>query len=284
MRHCLIMTVYKDLPMIKRFISAVPADWGIYVHIDAKSALTEKDIPSRANVWKLKKIYWAGWEHLYAICFLLKQACKERYDYYHIVSGQDFFASSPERFDELLGKENMNYVDLFRLPGPKTWWEGGYKIFRYKTLSSYCNVRKTFPRMVNKLFYLVQKLTHTTQRLPDLELYGGSVYSSLQYDFVTWMLSDTTAMKLLNSLKHTACAEEVYFQTVLMNSPFKGKVIGKPLRYVDWSVIPSPKYLTEEDYTPIVESEGLFCRKVDSRLSDRLVSRLEDYIVSNKEN
>ena len=43
-------------------------------------------------------------------------------------------------------------------------------------------------------------------------------------------------------------------------------------------------YLTEEDYTSIVESESLFCRKVDSRLSDRLVSRLEDYIVSNKEN
>ena len=118
----------------------------------------------------------------------------------------------------------------------------------------------------------------------NMELYGGSVYSSLQHDFVTWMLSDATSTKLLNSLKHTACAEEVYFQTVLMNSPFKGKVIGKPLRYVDWSVIPAPKYLTEEDYTSIVESESLFCRKVDSRLSDRLVSRLEDYIASNKEN
>ena len=89
MKHCLIMTVYKDLQMVNRLIASTPQEWGIYIHIDVKSSIAANDIDARANVWKLKKIYWAGWEHLYAICFLLKQACRERYDYYHIVSTYD---------------------------------------------------------------------------------------------------------------------------------------------------------------------------------------------------
>ena len=218
-------------------------------------------------------------QNLLLLVFLLKQACKERYDYYHLVTGQDFFAAPAKKFDEMVGHENMSYIDLFKLPGSPQWWEGGYKIFKYRTLSSYCDIRKPFFKMLNKLFYLLQKISHTTKKLPPLDLYGGNVYCSLHNDFVQWMLSDGTSTKLFNSLRHTACAEEVYFQTVIMNSPFKDKVINRQLRYMDWTS-PGPQYLKEKDYEHIIESNSLFCRKVDSQLSKELVSLLEKHIAN----
>lgn len=36
MRHCIIMTAYKDIDMINEIISYLPDDWGCYVHLDKK--------------------------------------------------------------------------------------------------------------------------------------------------------------------------------------------------------------------------------------------------------
>lgn len=44
------MTAYKDAAQINRIIGITPPEWGIYIHIDRKSALKAEDIDSRARV------------------------------------------------------------------------------------------------------------------------------------------------------------------------------------------------------------------------------------------
>lgn len=281
MRHCIIMTAYKDVEIINRFIALTPTDWGIYIHLDKKSKFRISDINSRANVYSIKKVYWGGWEHLYAFWFLLNRAKESgiHFDYYHLISGQDFYATSPINFDKLVGDEKMSYMGLFSIPNLHWNWEGGYKIFKYRTLSSFCDVRKTIPRAVNKLFYLIQKYTHTAKKLPSYSLYGSSVYSSLHHDFVEWMLDSELAKSLLENLKNSMCAEEVFFQTVIMNSPFRNRVKAEmTLRYVDWHSVPCPKFLNSLDFKKIKASGSLFCRKVDSQLSKDLIPLLEEYV------
>lgn len=280
MKHCIIMTAYKDVEIINHFISLTPKDWGIYIHLDKKSKLRISDINPRAKVFSIKKIYWGGWEHLYVFWFLLNQAKESGtyFDYYHLISGQDFYASPIALFDELLGNEGMNYMGIFSIPNRYWHWDGGYKIFKYRTLSSFCDIRKTFPRAINKIYYLLQKYTHTERRLPPYPLFGSSVYSSLHHDFVEWMLDSDLAKSLLHNLKNSVCAEEVFFQTVIMNSPFKQKVKAEEtLRYVDWHSNPRPKFLDTNDFEKIKNSGSLFCRKVDSQLSRGLISLLENY-------
>lgn len=284
MRHCIIMTAYKDVEVINRFISLTPEDWGIYIHIDLKSKIDISDIDSRANVFSLKRVYWGGWEHLYVFWRLLNEARKSgiNYDYFHLISGQDFYACPPSSFDAILGAEKMSYMGLFQIPNRYWNWEGGYKIFKYRTLSSYCDIRKTFPRAINKIYYLLQKYTHMQKKLPPYPLYGSSVYCSLHCDFVKWMLNSNLAKELLINLKNSLCGEEVFFQTVIMNSPFREKVRAEvTLRYVDWHSIPSPKFLDASDFDKIKESGSLFCRKLDSSLSKDLIPLLEDYIKCN---
>lgn len=278
MTHCIIMTAYHDLPMINRFISKIPHDWGIYIHLDVKSKIRVSDINPRAKVYKNKKIYWGAWEHLWAFIFLLQESHKEnRFDYYHLVTGQDYFASNPSAFDVILGKNQDSYVGVFPIPNEKWGWEGGEKIFKYRTISSFADVRNHIPKLINKVLYILQRVLKITKRLPQMELYGGSVYSSLHVDFVEWLLNDKCSKELFEYLRNTTCAEEVYIPTVIMNSPYKSKCVNLNLRYDDWSVDPAPKYLTDIDFRRVIDSGTLFCRKVDSSKSSSLIDRLDFY-------
>lgn len=279
MRHCIIMTAYQDLPMINHFIQAIPSDWGVYVHLDAKSDINESDIDTKAKVYKIKKIYWGAWEHLWAFMHLLNEASKEnQYDYYHLVTGQDYFASPPTQFDEILGNDKNSYIGVFSIPNKHWGWEGGEKIFKYRTISSFTDIRKPFPKALNKIAYILQKMLRCTKPLPAFKLYGGSVYSSLHSDFVDWMLKDEVSQNLLRSLKHTTCSEEVYIPTVIMNSPYGKTCICQNLRYDDWSTSPAPKYLDGSDFHRIIGAHKLFCRKVDSLKSSELLKLLDDNV------
>lgn len=275
MKHCIIMTAYKDVELINIFINRVPTNWGIYIHLDKKSNISTDEINARAIVIKKFKVYWGGWEHLYAFWALLNIAQKNGYDYYHLITGQDYFSTPPETFDDVLGKEGYNYIETFPIPR-QGWWEGGEQIFQYRTLASYCDIRSKRARWFNIKLTQAQKFFKIQRPLPNMPLYSGIVYSSMHRDFVTWMLGDSFTKKFLKSLKNTTLAEEVFFQTVIMNSPYKDKCAKKNLRYMDWiSNAPDLKVLDEEDFPHIIHAGALFCRKIDRQISRNLLKHLD---------
>ncbi|MCQ2290095.1 MAG: hypothetical protein MJZ63_02315 [Muribaculaceae bacterium] len=280
MTHCIILTAYKDAPAINRFLARVPDDWGIYVHLDKKSKLTASDIDPRAKVFRWKKIYWGAWEHLYVIHKMLMLSHNEvGYDYYHICSGQDYFVTPPERFDDMLDPRGANYVNAEKFP--RKHWRGGdgYDVYRYKTLASVYDCRKWFMKCLNKIYYFLQKVLHLGQAIPDFPLYGGTVYSTFHRDFVEWMQQSPLTTLLLNNLRNTICGEELFYQTLLFNSPFAESRGDYSLCYLDWNANPGPKFLVEEDFSPIVAVEPLplFCRKIDSERSRTLCDRLDHF-------
>jgi hypothetical protein len=68
----------------------------------------------------------------------------------------------------------------------------------------------------------------------------------------------------------------MFFQTLVMNSPFGERVLGKNFRYVQWPAhgARNPEVLAEGDLARIVQSGAHFCRKIDSGTSAALVARL----------
>lgn len=84
------------------------------------------------------------------------------------------------------------------------------------------------------------------------------------------------AKDLLTRLNNSTCAEEVFFQTLIMNSPFRDTIQKDvTLRYINWNANPAPKYLDIDDYAEILKSNSLFCRKIDSIQSASLIEKLE---------
>lgn len=281
MRHCIVMTVYKSPEMINYMIDAAPENFDFYVHIDRKSDVYPEDISPRAVVFKEYKIYWGSIEHLKAFLFLLSKAISsgKKYDFYHLVTGQDFFAVPFSKFDSLL-KEDTPYLDCFSLPR-KNWWHGGLHILKYRTLASLNDVRKPWVKFLDKLWRELQTVAHLTSPLPEWQLGGGSVYCSLPTGAVEFCLKSDIGKDMLRRLENSTCGEEVFFQTVLMNSPYKDKIVNNHLRYIDWSVPNGPKLLLEEDFDKIKSAGVLFCRKVDFCKSHELLVKLAEYITQD---
>lgn len=268
MRHCLIMTAYKDVDNINQFISVIPESWGVYIHLDKKSNISITDIKSkRVNVIKEKKIYWGGHNHLAVIVEMLSRAIKDShgYDYFHICTGQDFLASKPKDFDSLIGWERNIFMEIFPLP-KKNWWGNGCEIYQLRTISDWGDIRFGIWHYIHNLcrkIFSVQKYLHLERKLPEFPLYGGSVYCSLTREFVEWMFMSKKAMDYLYNLRYTWVSEEIFFQTVVMFSPFRDKVKNNNLRYISWGKY-SPRYLDVPDIDEVTSGKYILCRKVNS--------------------
>lgn len=275
MRHALIITAYKDVEMLNSIIKATPKDYGIFIHIDRKSTIRLSDINNRAKLFSWKKVYWGGWEHLYVIVELLREAIKDsrNFDYFHIITGQDFYSINPSNFDSIIGNTNSNYLDIFKLPNEEWGWGYGLNIYKYKSIASYCDIRKQPYCFIHRLYLKFQEV-FLKKNMPSFPLYGGSVYCSLHSSFVSYLLNDAFAKNLFEYLKHHLCAEEIYFQTVIMNSPFSKEVVSSNLRYIDWSLKTIPKTLDENDVEKICGSKTLFARKFDLSVSKELIDAL----------
>lgn len=73
---------------------------------------------------------------------------------------------------------------------------------------------------------------------------------------------------------HCSTPDESFFQTLVMNSPYKDKRVDY-LHYVDWSEDKSsPKILTMKDIEKLKHSGKLMARKFDIALDGKIVEEL----------
>lgn len=260
MRHCLLMTCYKKPEMINYFISTLPENVDIYIHIDRKSDFGIKDINSKAHVYKQYKVYWGSENHVKAFLLLMKAAYENGdYDYYHLITGEDFWAYSPTKIDALFPDDKTIYMECKPLPDAGWWW-GGLEILQYRTLATYCNVKKH--ARLNSYFHAIQKYLHLGRKLPQYPLCRGSVYCSLPKEAVDYILSSDMTNDMLRRIRNTTNGEEEFFQTILMNSPL-AKKIKSTNRYITWNEEHKiwAKYVDLNEIIPILNTRYLFFRK-----------------------
>lgn len=89
---------------------------------------------------------------------------------------------------------------------------------------------------------------------------------------------------LRRRLDNTTCGEEIFFQTILLNSSFKNNIVNNHLRYMDWNAPTGtlPKILSADDFEKIYKKDFLFCRKVDSTISKALMDEIDQRILMLK--
>jgi hypothetical protein len=68
---------------------------------------------------------------------------------------------------------------------------------------------------------------------------------------------------VVDFFRHVDIPDEVFFQTVLMNSELAGSVVNDNLRYIDWTRGARPALLEARDLPALRASPKLFARKFD---------------------
>jgi Core-2/I-Branching enzyme len=78
--------------------------------------------------------------------------------------------------------------------------------------------------------------------------------------------------------EHVFVPDELFFQTLVLNSPHRDSVVDANLRYIDWSTTPGPKVLRTDDLEALLGSGMLFARKFDETVDAEILDLLDRHI------
>lgn len=283
MKQAILITAYKDLDFIEEIIDYFDSDFDFFIHIDKKCKEDQCMLSKHPNVCVFSsfKIEWGSVNHLKSILLLLKNAHqKDRYSYYHLITGSDYPIQSLEQFKHFFFEgKNKNYIEYHQLP--YQYWVGGGGLNRinyYWIGNSLFDIRSSNPKILNFLLKVQRKLGF---RRPfpyfNGKLWGGGTYWSLSHEAIELILNYLQQNKgYIRRFNHTHCSEEIFFHTILANSSLD--LVNNSLRFIDWGEgLASPKTLSDDDFQRISESDGFFARKMDKRLSEKLIARLKKF-------
>lgn len=292
MKQAFLITAYKDYESLLDLVNLFTKTGLCFVHVDKKSkTITDENIKTLnqiegCEVVREYDIKWGGFAHIRAIVRLMMMALShEEVSYMHLLTGEDYPLVSVEELDRLFLGEKKDKI-YFSYMTPEMLPETVTKRYQYINYFQDKNVK-------NKVLWLIQDLTVQLQRMlgrkrdhigefKDNQIYKGLVYISQPADIARYVVNYISKHRSFwEDLKRCQVPEEFFFQTILMNSEFKERVIDQELRYMDWSKGDgaSPCYLEDADFDQVMKAkkEGcLFARKFHPSISKELRNKIKE--------
>jgi hypothetical protein len=281
-----------------------PTKSRFYIHVDRKSAdfldsPSLKPIMNRKNVSFLRdriRVYWGGFSIVEATLRLLRKAVDEgEFQYAVLLSGQDFPIKSNRHIESFFeahdGKEFISYTPL-----PTKEW-GGWGPFIMERFEYYWRVdgvRRMLEMTGSKRLQrwgwsAYSRLTTSANRyipslkrkfLPGIAPYGGATWFAISSRCATYVLNYLLEHpEYCRFFARTLVPDELFLQTLILNSPFRDHVTNDALRFTDWETgAPSPRVLTCDDFDRLIASDSLYARKFDSTKSPDIISKIRSQI------
>lgn len=147
-------------------------------------------------------------------------------------------------------------------------WSAKYSdtIFFTKRLKDKEHLLHGITALIRNLILAVQKISHY-RRKQTFEFKKGRNWISITENAVKYLLQYKEIV--LNRMKYTLCADEIFIQTILWNSPFRERMhctnnanTGS-MREIDWEH-GSPYIWQDHDYQTLINSNKIFARKFNS--------------------
>lgn len=238
-------------------------------------------LPSRA-------ILWGGYRMAATQIAGMDVALRASPSWHHFINltGQDFPIKPIADLDaHLAAQPDANYVSWFDPVYKPLWNNARERLSRYYLewlwLERLLRV-PGFGRRLRKLLGWKNRLPHIPayeRTWPDFHYYGGANHVILSRAGCNYMVSNPEARRITRWLAHSAHANEIVFQTVLLNSPLAHTVVNSHLREIDFPPhTPHPRTFRGSDFDRLVASRNFFARKfdesVDSAILDRLAAHL----------
>ena len=74
--------------------------------------------------------------------------------------------------------------------------------------------------------------------------------------------------------------DELFFQTLLVNSELRNRIVNDDLRYTRWTATGSgPEVLGVDDFDRLRDTECLFARKFDQGVDGRVLELIEEHLL-----
>jgi hypothetical protein len=278
MKQVFLIQAHKDLAQLNALVAQLrDADFLVYVNLDRKCALDPAAVdPAARQIAHRIDVHWGAFSQVQAVLNSLVQIVAEvpAFDKVTFLSAQDFPLLSNVRLKaELAQLRAYELLDTVPIgPAPGQWAAD----FRYQYF--YWVDAGRALRLVGNVANMLMRAAGVTRRMHGgMQPFGGSSWWALSRDCVQMLLARVEREpRLLRFFRAVGCPDELFFQTLIMNSPFDARVLGRNFRYIQWPVngARNPEVLDEHDFDRIAASGAHFCRKLDSHLSAALIPLL----------
>lgn len=266
--------VHRFPEQFKRLFKALYHSENYYlIHLDKKASIDIyddikdfiTDFPN-AYILESENVVWGGYSMVQAelngMNYLLNLDFK--WDFFINLSGQDYPLKSQKIIREYLTQnKGNNFIKI-----------ADQLAVRPETMN---RIENHFIETENGF----SEITYKRAFLKDVIPYIGGQWMILTRDCCEFICNSGEAQKFEDYYTNTLIADESFFQTVLMNTSFKGVLINDDKRAIIW--IPDgeiklrPKTFTENDIKFLLEGDNLFARKFDDSIDNNIIDNMEEY-------
>ncbi len=289
-RHAYLIAAHNKPHQLLTLIALLDNDRNdIYLHIDRKAdgfsedALRAAAPNSRVYFVPRRDARWGSEVFIDVIVSLLAKAAEEEHVFYHMLSGVDL-PLKPQReihafFDAHAGREFVSFERETAKPEVifgriGLWhWTRPVDPFALK-----------LHRRLSPLSGRIQKLLGVNRiRNSGVVFQKGGVWFSITHAFALHALEQIKTYRRF--YRNSSCADEIWLQTALYNSPFMDKRAfmgfddeqAATMRYVDWTGGgASPRTLKDADFDMLMDSGMLFARKFDESVDANVIMRIAE--------
>ena len=291
-KHAFLIEAHCNEKQLKKLLYCLDYELNdIYLHIDAKS--TDLESINHFSLQKSTlvivpsvKVSWGGYSQIDAELRLLEAATENgNYTRYHLISGMDLPLVSQQKmhyFFDLNNHSEFVHFDYSYTPDLFRNRMGLYHLCRDK-LTRNQKLLENFERFT----LVVQKIFGVNRiRSFSMELGKGANWFSISDDCARYVLKKKKWIE--ETFRFTKCCDEVFLQTIILNSPFKKKLFYDErekrfgnMRLVDWKR-GNPYIFRKEDFDTIISSGYMFGRKFDERVDDTIINLIVDFVTKDK--
>lgn len=213
-------------------------------------------------------------------------------DYVIQLTGQDYPIKSNSEIQRFLEQSNGNsFLDYCTLPTENWHGNGGldrithFHFHFFGRHVGFPNEHQFKNRIINLSYSILSKLIPLSRKLPgELKLFGGSTYWCLSRDCIEYIYRFVQQnSSFVKFFKYVNIPNEIFFQTIILNSILKDHVVNRNITYIDWSK-PSPPYpaiLCKEDFERLIDTDNLFARKFDASIDEEILDMIDKRILSS---
>jgi len=294
-RHAYLIMAHADPVMLVTLLELLDHPQNeIYLHIDRKNNTINTDElhkilkHSSIHIFKKYKVFWADYSQVECEFFLLKEATRKKYMYYHLLSGADLPIKTQSEihyfFSKNQGKEFLQFGSTTIPKHITEWYSYFYILQRYLhlTKSKYLN---KFIKLTQLVIIRLQKSLFINRNREGIRFQKGANWFSITHNFATYAIQQESWIK--KSLSFTQSPDEIFMQTILINSEFCRNLYDNRMndnyracmRYIDWKR-GNPYIFKFEDFDTLMNSEFLFARKFNSEIDFMIIKKISNYLES----
>lgn len=295
MKIAYIISAYKLPQQVIRLVNRLNSDSASFIiHVDRKTKLDiflqiKQELSKYNNVYLLKRhvCHWAGYGHVKSTIKGIQEIFKRNisFEYLILLTGQDYPIKS-NRYIEKMLEENKGKLFIEHSPIPRKCWghTGGvetYEFFHFWFFGRHYYFPR--PGSHNLIVKLLIKFKYKRKIPYQYKPFAGSSYWCLSKDCVEYVYKFMKANRAYELFfRNVFLSDEIFFQTLIMNSPFRNCVVNDDLRYIEWPADSyNPQILQKKDFSKFMSSADLFARKFDMTVDSEVLDMIDREISKN---